>query len=178
MFKVIRHMAIAAIAAFPLVFLLGNVPSDIREYLPVYSTPQSVQYTHDEKGFQVKFRILKNHEFVIPTKKDDQDTYVVLTYTDTNGELVSQPSDITPADKPGRPLRNILVVGTPTTIGPYIVEVPEKMRGRLESMTIMIKGDRPLFGEVYEPMGPFNLKPLNEVITTDASTGAVINIGP
>lgn len=158
MFKILRTYVVGLLLLAPVMVGLGHAPSLAEDYFPVYSAPSNVEFKTDPDGVKLRFQVTKEAECQLPSDKQDQDVYVSLNYKTDNGEDAVRAANIYPYDGDrDRPFRNILIVGEPGVVGPFLVEVPESILPRLTAMRIWIKCDRPLLGEVYAKIGPFDL---------------------
>lgn len=158
MLSILRHYIIGLLVLAPVGVSAAYAPSYLHEAMPVFSEPTDIVYKDDPLGVKMQFGITKNYTCVLPTAKSDQDVFVRLTFENEQGEKVTRPTDIYPADaNPGRAFKNVLIVGEPSVVGPFLVEVPDSIMKTLERMDIMVNCERPLIGKVYAEIGPFDM---------------------
>lgn len=167
MYKVIRNFVIGLILFVPVIVMGSQVPERLGQFFPVYGAPTNVIYNEFDAGLEISFKVEKEHECVIPKDKVDQDVFATLEFVGQNGDLITKPANVYPAEDNNRPLKNILIVGVPTNVGPLAVEVPDSIMSSLVSVDISILCNRPLLGMVYAHIGPFNIGDMTEKVSNN-----------
>ena len=168
MIKLARNFALCLILLGPIIVALGHAPSYINDYFPVYAPPQEIRYSLVDEGVRLSFEALKNYQCELPQNQEASDVYVSLWSYNKKGEMEVSPTDIRREDDLYKDpaLKNILVVGMPAVVGPFIIQVTETKLASLDHFYINILCDRPVLGNVYAKVGPFPFAEYRQSLTS------------
>ena len=151
------QLAGGLLIAIPIAIGLAHVPDLANRSFPVYSEPTKIEYGTDPRGVKIKFEVTKRHKCQLPVKAADQDVFATLNYMD-EGRPAVRAANIVREGEVQSTFKNILIVGIPSVVGPYVVEVPSALAPKLTAITINVLCDRPLLGTVYATIGPFPIE--------------------
>lgn len=164
MFKTVQKLFIGLLVTAPLMTVAAHAPSYINDAFPVYSAPSKIEYQLADNGLHINFEVTKNYQCVIPST-EEQDVFATLTYRTADGALAARAANILKDQDEATVFKNILVLRVPTVLGPYLVEIPDEIYSKLESVQINILCDRPILGRVYTKIGPFPFDSATTVVT-------------